>query len=84
MSLDIVIIKFILRGQCKTVLSFFVSAYISNSLMLNLIQFIESDILYMYNISGELLNIRDAYSHPLFYRGIDDSTGFRTRFVLGL
>ncbi|RUS89465.1 hypothetical protein EGW08_002762, partial [Elysia chlorotica] len=32
--------------------------------------------------TGTLLNIRDAYSHPLFYRGIDDSTGFRTRSVL--
>ncbi|XP_060579444.1 cGMP-dependent 3',5'-cyclic phosphodiesterase-like [Ruditapes philippinarum] len=32
--------------------------------------------------SGELLNIKDAYSHPLFYRGIDDSTGFRTRNIL--
>ena len=28
---------------------------------------------------GELLNIKDAYAHPLFYRAIDDSTGFRTR-----
>ncbi|KAL4230916.1 cGMP-dependent 3' [Mactra antiquata] len=32
--------------------------------------------------SGELLNIKDAYAHPLFYRGIDDSTGFRTRNIL--
>ncbi|XP_052278028.1 cGMP-dependent 3',5'-cyclic phosphodiesterase-like isoform X1 [Dreissena polymorpha] len=32
--------------------------------------------------SGELLNIKDAYSHPLFYRGIDDTTGFRTRNIL--
>ncbi|ESO90683.1 hypothetical protein LOTGIDRAFT_191781, partial [Lottia gigantea] len=32
--------------------------------------------------SGQLLNIKDAYSHPLFYRGIDDSTGFRTRNIL--
>ncbi|XP_064609581.1 cGMP-dependent 3',5'-cyclic phosphodiesterase-like [Liolophura sinensis] len=32
--------------------------------------------------TGELLNIRDAYSHPLFYRGIDESTGFRTRNIL--
>ncbi|CAG5118208.1 unnamed protein product, partial [Candidula unifasciata] len=32
--------------------------------------------------TGKLLNIRDAYSHPLFYRGIDDSTGFRTRNIL--
>lgn len=33
------------------------------------------------NTTGQLLNIDDAYSHPLFYRGVDDSTGFRTRFV---
>ncbi|KAL8598744.1 cGMP-dependent 3',5'-cyclic phosphodiesterase [Nucella lapillus] len=32
--------------------------------------------------TGTLLNIKDAYSHPLFYRGIDDSTGFRTRNIL--
>ena len=29
--------------------------------------------------AGELLNIDDTYSHPLFYRGVDDATGFRTR-----
>lgn len=33
-------------------------------------------------MTGELLNIRDAYSHPLFYRGMDDSTGFKTRNIL--
>lgn len=32
--------------------------------------------------SGNLLNIRDAYSHPLFYRGIDETTGFKTRNIL--
>ncbi|KAL5012349.1 hypothetical protein ScPMuIL_010900 [Solemya velum] len=32
--------------------------------------------------TGQLLNIRDAYSHPMFYRGMDDSTGFRTRNIL--
>ncbi|XP_078719307.1 cGMP-dependent 3',5'-cyclic phosphodiesterase [Lampetra fluviatilis] len=32
--------------------------------------------------TGEVLNIKDAYSHPLFYRGVDDSTGFRTRSIL--
>ncbi|XP_011438816.3 cGMP-dependent 3',5'-cyclic phosphodiesterase isoform X1 [Magallana gigas] len=32
--------------------------------------------------TGNLLNIKDAYSHPMFYRGIDDSTGFRTRNIL--
>uniref|UniRef100_A0A8V5GTD0 Phosphodiesterase n=1 Tax=Melopsittacus undulatus TaxID=13146 RepID=A0A8V5GTD0_MELUD len=26
--------------------------------------------------TGKILNIKDAYSHPLFYRGVDDSTGF--------
>ncbi|XP_076812424.1 cGMP-dependent 3',5'-cyclic phosphodiesterase-like isoform X2 [Clavelina lepadiformis] len=33
-------------------------------------------------ITGKTLNISDAYSHPLFYRGIDDTTGFRTRNIL--
>ncbi|CAH8553849.1 unnamed protein product [Heterobilharzia americana] len=32
--------------------------------------------------TGELLNIKDAYSHPLFYRGVDKETGFRTRNIL--
>ncbi|NWR99113.1 PDE2A phosphodiesterase, partial [Motacilla alba] len=32
--------------------------------------------------TGKILNIKDAYSHPLFYRGVDDSTGFRTRNIL--
>lgn len=32
--------------------------------------------------TGQLLNIRDAYNHPLFYRGIDELTGFRTRNIL--
>ncbi|XP_071126265.1 cGMP-dependent 3',5'-cyclic phosphodiesterase-like isoform X7 [Mytilus edulis] len=32
--------------------------------------------------TGNLLNIKDAYAHPMFYRGIDDSTGFRTRNIL--
>ncbi|NXK01042.1 PDE2A phosphodiesterase, partial [Corythaixoides concolor] len=32
--------------------------------------------------TGKILNIRDAYAHPLFYRGVDDSTGFRTRNIL--
>lgn len=32
--------------------------------------------------SGKLLNIRDAYNHSLFYRGIDELTGFRTRNIL--
>ncbi|KAK6296211.1 hypothetical protein J4Q44_G00339240, partial [Coregonus suidteri] len=33
-------------------------------------------------MTGQVLNIKDAYSHPLFYRGVDDSTGFRTRNIL--
>uniref|UniRef100_A0A8C4NAS4 Phosphodiesterase n=2 Tax=Eptatretus burgeri TaxID=7764 RepID=A0A8C4NAS4_EPTBU len=32
--------------------------------------------------TGQVLNIKDAYSHPLFYRGVDDSTGFHTRNIL--
>ncbi|NXW52109.1 PDE2A phosphodiesterase, partial [Nyctiprogne leucopyga] len=32
--------------------------------------------------TGKILNIPDAYAHPLFYRGVDDSTGFRTRNIL--
>uniref|UniRef100_A0A8C3G0G6 Phosphodiesterase n=1 Tax=Cyclopterus lumpus TaxID=8103 RepID=A0A8C3G0G6_CYCLU len=32
--------------------------------------------------TGQVLNIKDAYSHPLFYRGVDDSTGFKTRNIL--
>ncbi|KAJ8028821.1 cGMP-dependent 3',5'-cyclic phosphodiesterase [Holothuria leucospilota] len=32
--------------------------------------------------TGKILNITDVYSHPLFYRGVDDSTGFRTRSIL--
>ncbi|XP_048505681.1 cGMP-dependent 3',5'-cyclic phosphodiesterase-like isoform X3 [Athalia rosae] len=32
--------------------------------------------------SGKLLNIRNAYDHPLFYRGIDEVTGFKTRNIL--
>ena len=29
--------------------------------------------------TGVLLNIRDAYHHPLFFRGCDQETGFKTR-----
>ncbi|RZF40433.1 hypothetical protein LSTR_LSTR011203 [Laodelphax striatellus] len=32
--------------------------------------------------TGKLINIRDAYSHPLFYNAIDQQTGFRTRNIL--
>ncbi|GFV52794.1 cGMP-dependent 3',5'-cyclic phosphodiesterase [Trichonephila clavipes] len=33
-------------------------------------------------MSGEILNINNAYEHPLFYRKIDDATGFKTRNIL--
>ncbi|XP_014238608.1 cGMP-dependent 3',5'-cyclic phosphodiesterase-like isoform X1 [Trichogramma pretiosum] len=33
-------------------------------------------------MTGKLLNIRNAYEHPLFYRGIDEVTGFKTRNIL--
>jgi cGMP-dependent 3',5'-cyclic phosphodiesterase len=29
--------------------------------------------------SGKLVNIKDAYSHPLFFKGVDEETGFKTR-----
>lgn len=32
--------------------------------------------------TGETLNIRDAYSHPLFYSHMDERTGFRTKHIL--
>lgn len=32
--------------------------------------------------TGKILNIKDAYSHPLFYRGVDETTGFRTKSIL--
>ncbi|KAF2365419.1 GAF domain [Trinorchestia longiramus] len=32
--------------------------------------------------TGKLLNIKDAYNHPLFYRVFDEKTGFRTRNML--
>lgn len=32
--------------------------------------------------SGEVLNIHDAYAHPLFYRKMDETTGFKTRNIL--
>ncbi|XP_063234184.1 cGMP-dependent 3',5'-cyclic phosphodiesterase-like [Bacillus rossius redtenbacheri] len=33
-------------------------------------------------MSGKLLNIEDAYKHPLFFKGMDEVTGFRTRSIL--
>ncbi len=32
--------------------------------------------------SGVTLNIRDAQSHPLFYRNVDQETGFKTKTIL--
>jgi cGMP-dependent 3',5'-cyclic phosphodiesterase len=29
--------------------------------------------------TGKLLNIHNAYVHPLFYKGVDEQTGFKTR-----
>src|SRR5580704_7943161 len=34
--------------------------------------------------TGETINVKDAYSHPLFYNAIDDQTGYRTRNVLAI
>uniref|UniRef100_A0A1B0D2T1 Phosphodiesterase n=1 Tax=Phlebotomus papatasi TaxID=29031 RepID=A0A1B0D2T1_PHLPP len=32
--------------------------------------------------TGKLLNIRNAYQHSLFYKGVDEVTGFKTRNIL--
>ncbi|XP_033125768.1 cGMP-dependent 3',5'-cyclic phosphodiesterase-like isoform X1 [Anneissia japonica] len=32
--------------------------------------------------TGKTLNIKDAYSHPLFYAGVDKETGFKTKNIL--
>lgn len=32
--------------------------------------------------TGKLLNIHNAYQHPLFYKGVDELTGFKTRNIL--
>eukprot|EP00112_Aurelia_sp_Birch-Aquarium-sp1_P008515 Seg1940.2 transcript_id=Seg1940.2/GoldUCD/mRNA.D3Y31 product="cGMP-dependent 3' 5'-cyclic phosphodiesterase" protein_id=Seg1940.2/GoldUCD/D3Y31 len=32
--------------------------------------------------TGKMLNIPDAYSHPLFYREVDNQTGFKTKNIL--
>ncbi|KAJ8964310.1 hypothetical protein NQ317_014822 [Molorchus minor] len=32
--------------------------------------------------TGQLLNIKNAYNHPLFYKGMDKATGFTTRNIL--
>jgi len=35
-------------------------------------------------MTGEPINVKDAYSHPQFYNAIDESTGYRTRNVLAV
>jgi cGMP-dependent 3',5'-cyclic phosphodiesterase len=34
--------------------------------------------------TGKMLNVKDAYSHPLFFRSVDERTGFFTRNILCL
>jgi adenylate cyclase len=34
--------------------------------------------------TGQLLNVPDAYAEPLFNRGVDEETGFRTRNILAV
>ena len=31
---------------------------------------------------GEMLNVSDAYAHPNFFSGIDEMTGFKTRYLV--
>ena len=31
---------------------------------------------------GRLVNIRDAYKHPMFFKDVDKTTGFVTRNIL--
>jgi cGMP-dependent 3',5'-cyclic phosphodiesterase len=33
-------------------------------------------------MTDELLNIRNAYDHPLFYPDVDETTGFKTKNIL--
>ena len=35
-------------------------------------------------LTGNIVNVRDAYSDPRFYTAIDDQTGYRTRTVLAV
>ena len=32
--------------------------------------------------TGKLININNVYNHPLFYKGCDQETGFKTRNIL--
>src|ERR1700752_3323942 len=35
-------------------------------------------------LTGNVINVKDAYSDPRFYTAIDDRTGYRTRNVLAV
>src|SRR5205823_10629175 len=35
-------------------------------------------------MTGETINVTDAYEHPLFYKEIDLQTGYRTRTLLAV
>jgi Nif-specific regulatory protein len=35
-------------------------------------------------LTGQTINVADAYDHPLFYKVIDSSTGFRTKTLLAV
>src|SRR5258707_5918009 len=35
-------------------------------------------------LTGDVINVKDAYSDPRFYTAIDDRTGYRTRNVLAV
>jgi len=39
--------------------------------------------MYIYHVTlGVMLNVNDAYAHPNFFSGIDEMTGFKTRYVI--
>jgi Nif-specific regulatory protein len=35
-------------------------------------------------MTGEIVNVEDAYEHPLFYKEVDQETGYRTRTLLAV
>src|SRR6266581_6606534 len=35
-------------------------------------------------LTGNIINVRDAYSDPRFYNAIDDQTGYRTRTLVSV
>ena len=39
-------------------------------------------VLMCISLVGNVVNIRDAYKHPKFFKDIDKTTGFRTKYVL--